>query len=342
MIEVSQALTHASTLDVAVSERIEYWEAFNASLLTGIRCSTHDRRGLSASVSRCEVNGLSFSDIRGNEHIVERTPEIAQKQPKDSVFACLLVEGSAFFYQRSRCLNLRAGDVLLYDAEQPFLYGFAGGMRQILIDVPRSKLMESCRAPELKAPIQIQGQIGSGRTLSGSLRHAGLRLMAGARQEDAERCWQLIASIFSGGTNLQRSRILPLVEIKTIISDHLSSPGLGPEFIADRLGITTRHLNRVFAAEEVSIAAYIRSERLAAAHRDLSALGQRATIGEIAYRWGFSDLAHFSRVFRQHFGVTPSDVRRQAVTTQKDAVTGESSEFFRQAVSRTRYGLADQ
>lgn len=314
--EVSQALTHASTLDVAENERIEYWEAFNASLLTGIRCSTHDRGGLSASVSRCEVNGLSFSDIRGNEHIVERTPEIAQKQPKDSVFACLLVEGSAFFYQQSRCLTLSAGDVLIYDAEQPFLYGFAGGMRQILIDVPRSKLMENRRPAQLAAPIQIQGNIGSGRTLSGALRHAGLRLMAGARQEDAERCWQLIAGVFSGGPNLQRSRILPLVEIKTVISDHLSNPKLGPEFIAERMGISVRHLNRLFADEETGIADYVRNERLAAAYRDLSGLGQTATIGEIAYRWGFADLAHFSRVFRQRFGMTPSDVRRQISSPQ--------------------------
>lgn len=262
------------------------------------------------------MSGLSFSEIRGNEHIVERTPEIAQKQPKDSLFACLLMEGKAFFYQRSHCLNLSAGDVLIYDAERPFLYGFTGGMRQILIDVPRSKLMENGRTSELNAPIQIQGLVGSGRTLSGALRRAGQQLMTGGRQEDAERCWQLVASIFSGGTNLQRSRILPLVEIKTIISDHLSNPGLGPEFIADRVGISIRHLNRLFAAEEASIADYIRSERLAAAHRDLSALRQGATIGEVAYRWGFSDLAHFSRVFRQHFGVTPSDVRRQATATQ--------------------------
>lgn len=321
VIEVSQPpLTRASTQDVPASQRIDYWEAFNASLLTGIRCSTHDRRGLSVSVSRCEVSGLSLSDIRGNEHIVERTPEIANRRPKDSIFACLLMEGRAFFYQHSRCLNLGAGDVLIYDAEQPFLYGFTGDMRQILIDIPRAKLMEDCKAAQLKTPIRIDGRMGSGRTLSGALRNAGLRLMAGTKPEDAERCWQLLGTIFSGGPSLLRSRILPLVEAKTIISSHLSNVALGPEFVAERLGISVRHLNRLFAAEEMTVGEYIRNERLEGAHRDLSDATQGgATIGEIAYRWGFGDLAHFSRVFRQRFDATPSEVRGKAKPMEQRA-----------------------
>lgn len=317
MIEVSQPpLTRASTQDVPESQRIDYWEAYNASSLTGIRCSTHDSKGLSASVARCEVQGLSLSDIRGNEHIVERTPQIVRAQPKDSIFACLLVEGSAFFYQRSRCLNISAGDVLIYDAEQPFLYGFPCGMRQILIDIPRSKLLAECKPGQFSTPVQIDGHVGAGRTLSGALRSTGLRLLAGAGPEDAERCWQLISTVFTGGPSLQRSRILPLIEAKSIISSHLSNSGLGPEFISEKLGISVRHLNRLFTGEEVTVAEYIRNERLDSAHRDLSDAGHAgATIGEIAYKWGFADLGNFTRAFRQRFAMTPGEVRKQALTS---------------------------
>ncbi|WP_267212124.1 helix-turn-helix domain-containing protein [Chelatococcus asaccharovorans] len=313
MVDVSPSLMRASTQDVPERQRIDYWEAYNASSLTGIRCSTHDSRGLSASVTRCEVRGLSLSDIRGNQHIVERTPQIVRERPKDSIFACVLIEGSAFFYQHSRFLNVSAGDVLIYDAEQPFLYGFPGGMRQILIDIPRLKLMDDCKAGQLSTPVHIDGHMGAGRTLSGALRNAGLRLMAGGNPEDAERCWQLISAIFSGGKGLQRSRVLPLVEAKSIISSHLSNTELGPEFVAERLGISARHLNRLFGGEQVTVSEYIRNKRLDCAHRDLSDTGQAsATIGEIAYRWGFADLGNFNRAFRHRFAVTPSDVRRQA------------------------------
>lgn len=32
-------------------------------------------------------------------------------------------------------------------------------------------------------------------------------------------------------------------------------------------------------------------------------------LSEIAYRVGFSDQAHFSRSFKRHFGMTPSEYR---------------------------------
>ena len=39
--------------------------------------------------------------------------------------------------------------------------------------------------------------------------------------------------------------------------------------------------------------------------------GERIT--EIALRWGFNDMPHFSRVFRATFGATPSDLRAASV-----------------------------
>jgi AraC family transcriptional regulator, positive regulator of tynA and feaB len=56
----------------------------------------------------------------------------------------------------------------------------------------------------------------------------------------------------------------------------------------------------------------VRAERLARCLEDL----QRANGGsvtDIAFRWGFCDAAHFSRVFKRAFGVTPSDVRHEAL-----------------------------
>jgi AraC-like DNA-binding protein len=44
--------------------------------------------------------------------------------------------------------------------------------------------------------------------------------------------------------------------------------------------------------------------------RDLHGAGAR--IADIAYEAGFSDLSHFNRSFRRHFGLTPSELRAQA------------------------------
>jgi len=59
----------------------------------------------------------------------------------------------------------------------------------------------------------------------------------------------------------------------------------------------------------------VRRERLARCLEDL----RRPTGGsvtEIAFRWGFRDAAHFARVFKREFDMTPSDVRGAAVAAE--------------------------
>jgi AraC-like DNA-binding protein len=53
------------------------------------------------------------------------------------------------------------------------------------------------------------------------------------------------------------------------------------------------------------------AERLAQCKRDIVSpmLAQRH-IGEIAFAGGFNDLSHYGRVFREHFGMSPCDLRQ--------------------------------
>lgn len=79
--------------------------------------------------------------------------------------------------------------------------------------------------------------------------------------------------------------------------------------IAGKLGISRRQLERLFFTEtETSpVAAYLairlRYARVLLETSDLQ-------IGEIAYRCGFKNPGHFSRVYRQSSGVAPSQLRR--------------------------------
>jgi transcriptional regulator GlxA family with amidase domain len=53
---------------------------------------------------------------------------------------------------------------------------------------------------------------------------------------------------------------------------------------------------------------YLWESRLALAVDMLRRSNGRAQIGEIAHRCGFSNHAHFSRVFKKRYGATPSEV----------------------------------
>jgi transcriptional regulator GlxA family with amidase domain len=79
--------------------------------------------------------------------------------------------------------------------------------------------------------------------------------------------------------------------------------------VASKLGVSRRQLERLFATEiETSpMAAYL-ALRLQYAKTLLGTSDLQ--IGEIAYRCGFPNAGHFSRVYRQHEGLAPSTLRR--------------------------------
>ena len=79
--------------------------------------------------------------------------------------------------------------------------------------------------------------------------------------------------------------------------------------MADACGISKRYLHELFGDTNQTVSQFIREERLIAA-RDMIAGAVRLSMAEIAYRFGFSDQAQFSRLFRAKFGMTPSDWRR--------------------------------
>lgn len=81
--------------------------------------------------------------------------------------------------------------------------------------------------------------------------------------------------------------------------------------IASQLHVSARHLERLFEAElGVTPSELARTLRLRRAHDLL--VSTRQPISEVALDTGFADSSHFSRRFRDFFGKTPSQVRRDA------------------------------
>ena len=82
--------------------------------------------------------------------------------------------------------------------------------------------------------------------------------------------------------------------------------------IAERVGLSTRQLQRLFDRETgMSPARHYMQIRLARAHALLQQTDLAVT--EIAMSAGFGSLEHFSRVYRARFGLAPSRDRRQIV-----------------------------
>jgi AraC-like DNA-binding protein len=94
------------------------------------------------------------------------------------------------------------------------------------------------------------------------------------------------------------------------IDRNLADPELGIGSIARAFGISSRTIHKLFEGEAQTAARLIWDRRLERCREEMAdpAMASRS-ITEIAHLWGFSDSQHFSRAFKQRFGVTPRDYR---------------------------------
>ncbi|MGW1161366.1 helix-turn-helix transcriptional regulator [Streptomyces sp. NPDC002513] len=96
-----------------------------------------------------------------------------------------------------------------------------------------------------------------------------------------------------------------LVRIRAHIEANLMDPELSPESIARVHHISVRYLHKLFQVEGTSVSAWIRRHRLDACRRELGR--RRRTVAAVAQSWGFSSASHFSRLFRETYGVSPTE-----------------------------------
>jgi AraC-like DNA-binding protein len=109
----------------------------------------------------------------------------------------------------------------------------------------------------------------------------------------------------------RRSAILDMIERRS------GDPKLSAIKTATALGITPRYVHLLLKETGRSFSNHLllkRLEKAAMLLRGVSRYDRR--IADIALESGFTDLSHFSRAFRQRYGVTPSEMR---AATRRDA-----------------------
>jgi AraC-like DNA-binding protein len=107
-------------------------------------------------------------------------------------------------------------------------------------------------------------------------------------------------------------RSATLYRFKNYILTHLRDPDLSMSRAAAAVGISPRYASDLMAGEQNSFRHYVQAQRLDGCKRDLADPAQAARhVSDIAFAWGFNDLAHFSRIFKQRFGASPREWREQ-------------------------------
>src|SRR6266568_2596146 len=141
-----------STAGLPAARRIELWERHNTAALIGLSCHTTEPGSLEATEVNVPLGRIQLARVTGSPHVVERTAEVIRHSPADAVAVYLTLRGEAWFRHRDGPRELRPGQILICDADRPFARGFARGLEELAIKVPRAALgLASLRSPVVAA-----------------------------------------------------------------------------------------------------------------------------------------------------------------------------------------------
>ena len=99
---------------------------------------------------------------------------------------------------------------------------------------------------------------------------------------------------------------LLMERIMKSVNKNLSNSDFNVDMLTQEVGISRAQLHRKMKEMTgISTSEFIRNIRLEQAARLLRE--QKVNVTQVAYTVGFSNLAHFSTIFRKHFGISPSE-----------------------------------
>jgi AraC-like DNA-binding protein len=252
---------------------------------------------------------------------VFRTPSRIARASEDFVLMALGNSGVNGVFQDGREAVVAAGQFVIYDTTRPYELRFNDSFSQTIFQMPRKLLQQRIGSFDKLTATTFSGD----RPLEGLTYDFLLGISRRIEQVDPatatrllDQALDLIAMAFaermharSPDQSFHRSALL--YRLKNYILTHLRDPELSMLRAAAAIGISPRYASDLMAAEQISFRSYIQAQRLERCRRDLSDPALMARhIGDIAFAWGFNDLAHFSRIFKQRFGASPREWREQA------------------------------
>ena len=225
------------------------------------------------------------------------------------------IDGVRCYSQEGHAAILEPGDSTIIDGARPWSSEASGKSVRLYFRIPRELLTSRLRDANFPIARRIAGNRGLGAMLS-RLATSLFREAETFKPAESMAALDAYLDILSGclgqcDMQLGMRQSCGLIsQILAFIETHLPEPSLDPLTIASDLGISVRHLHRLFARQGHSPADWIRQRRLQKCRSDLADMRlQHRTITEIAFFWGFSDSAHFSRSFRKQFGISPRAFR---------------------------------
>ncbi|MFF7215143.1 helix-turn-helix domain-containing protein [Streptomyces sp. NPDC008238] len=304
-------------------ERAEYWRDAVQQAFTRFEIRTHDEGAVRGSLWLASVGAVHIGHVEAGPQRMTRTRGTIANDSSAALIVSLQEAGNSVVAQDGRETLLTPGEIVLVDSRRPFLRDFPGGFRQNIAAIP----LEMLDVPDAYLARVIGRAYPATHDIGGILASFVSRLALAAESNAClsgthhylERGMVDVLTALGAHEGRLGADVSPTAEetlrllVRGYIRTHLNDPDLSPALIAAAHHVSVRYLHKLFQDEDLTVGRSIRRQRLEAGLDDLTRPELAGlTVETIARRRGFAGPAHFSRVFRATYGVSPASWRRMA------------------------------
>ncbi|WP_223188457.1 helix-turn-helix domain-containing protein [Streptomyces sp. TRM68416] len=268
----------------------------------------------------------------GCVQIVSGVPD---EQNQEVLYLGMLDRCSVAITREGDEVYLEPGDLVFCDPGRLHSLRFGNDCQMTVFRIPRCYLAVSESDLDRVAGATVRGCRGVGALVSDLLSALaaeaefrrsviGDRVARSAMDLVAVLVMELLeAETAAEASSVPKAGNEMLLRIRAHIEEHLMEPDLSPEAIARAHHISVRYLHKLFQNDGTTVSRWVRQRRLDACRRELGRTpNRRITVAAVAHRWGFSSPAHFSRTFRDAYGMSPSEWQALAASGVGSPATG--------------------
>jgi AraC-like DNA-binding protein len=274
------------------------------------------RDDFAAEVREHALGSMSLVDAAVVPHRGRRTHRQVSANTRDVIGLHFVESGRQAVGIGGQRMILEAGDAMIWDGAATGEYEILEPLTKKTLIIPRAVAATALPSYRNSFVTVLPKEHPPTRALVAVLSLLSEQLPAmdgGAREASAALVTELLKPLDSLRRRGEPAQPRPRLELRERALDYidtqLGDPKLCPATVAAAHGVSVRTLYNTLDSLGVTLGAYIRTRRLARCRDDL--LSGSDPVGVIARRWGFSSLAHFSRVFQQQYGESPSRIRRR-------------------------------
>jgi AraC-like DNA-binding protein len=304
---------------VPAAERAGFFGDWVARLFQGLKNDTYGDTGFDGRARTLRAGEVVLTRLEATRHRVMRSPSIARHTEQPYLKIVAPWKGCAGVEQKGRETWVTPGQWSIYDTTDSYAVANPERVEHLIVMLPKAMVAERGLQLDPLMARRLGGSGGVSTLALQTMRNAFAELPSmpeAAARGVGDAITQLVhLSLLdlAGQATAQTQREALRERIKQHVAQHLADPELTVDQLARALNCSRRQLYNAFAEEPDGVAGYILARRLEACRRVLADRAQdHRSLTDIALGFGFQNMAHFSRVFRNHLGLPPSDFRRQA------------------------------